>query len=214
MTGIPLPGKSMDKVREYGLGVMISTCRLDQPEFIHIGLVEFTCAIDNGRFGGTRSRNHIWTPLRFLNTIERCQQLGIKPLFVTVPDIVAGGLRSLECSVYWAKYLLAGPLALVVQDGISPADVTPHIDLFSVLFVGGSVRWKWKEAEAWRAFAHRHGKHLHIGQVGTAKALHRARAIGADSVDSVSFIRNKSWHHLDEFRTPTQRHLFHENHTR
>jgi len=38
-----------------------------------------------------------------------------------------------------------------------------------------------------------------VGQVGTADRLKIAYDLGVDSVDSTSFQRNKSWHHIENF---------------
>jgi hypothetical protein len=68
---------------------------------------------------------------------------GIRPDFVIVPDIVAGGLASLSFSAFWRRTVPAEfPAYLAVQDGMTAADVVPHLGMYDGLFVGGSLAWK------------------------------------------------------------------------
>jgi hypothetical protein len=110
----------------------------------------------------------------------------VPPDFVVLPDVVAAGPASLHFSLRWLSALrpLAVPLALVVQDGMTPDDVAPHLAHVALLFVGGSHAWKLRTGAAWVAWAHAHGHPCHIGRVGTTRKLLWARRIGADSVDS------------------------------
>lgn len=108
-----------------------------------------------------------------------------RPDFLVVPDIVAGGLESLRFSLSWVDRLWGvAPLYLVVQDGMSEADVLPELGPFSGVFVGGSPAWKHRTAEDWVRFAHAHGLRCHIGRMGTEKKARAALRWGADSIDS------------------------------
>ena len=131
--------------------------------------------------------------------MEKINLLGIKPLFIVCPDIVAGGLESLEFSLSWVDKIAYDKIALVVQDGMTPWDVWPVIDKFQYLFIGGSVDWKWSTAEDWVQFAHASGVPCHIGQCGKLEYLREAKRIGADSVDSTSWPVNNSWHIVIDF---------------
>ena len=53
-------------------------------------------------------------------------------------------------------------------------------------------------------FAHDNGMKCHIGQVGKLEYLELANELGADSVDSTSWVRNKSWHIIEQFRNRRQ----------
>ena len=110
----------------------------------------------------------------------------VPPDFVVAPDVVAGGLASLEMSVGWVDRLreLGVRPYLVVQDGMAPNDVAGPLGRFDGLFVGGSTRWKMNTAGTWCDFAHEHGKPCHVGRVGTGRRVRWAREIGADSIDS------------------------------
>lgn len=123
---------------------------------------------------------------------------GIFPDFVVVPDIVAGGLASLTWSASWRDSVPAGFRAyLAVQDGMSAADVLPHLARYHGIFVGGTLRWKLATGGAWAKFARRHGLGCHIGRVGTAARVRWAREIGATSIDSCLPLRHRE--HLIAF---------------
>ncbi len=123
---------------------------------------------------------------------------GIVPDFVVVPDIVAGGLASLEWSAFWRDTVPEEfPAYLAVQDGMTAADVVPHLPRYHGIFVGGSLHWKLATGAQWTELARRHGLGCHIGRVGTAARVHWARSIGATSVDSSLPLRARE--HLDAF---------------
>lgn len=121
---------------------------------------------------------------RALDTVWlQCRSM---PAFTVAPDIVAGGLESLRFSDLWVARLrgLGAPVALVVQDGMTEADVAAAIDPYDVIFVGGTLPWKLKTGKAWVDFAHRYGRKCHIGRMGTEKKVRAALRWGADSIDS------------------------------
>ena len=94
---------------------------------------------------------------------------GIVPDFVVIPDIVAGGLASLEWSAFWRDTVPEEFRAyLAVQDGMTAADVVPHLTRYHGIFVGGSLHWKLATGAVWAELARRHGLGCHIGRVGTA----------------------------------------------
>jgi hypothetical protein len=123
---------------------------------------------------------------------------GIVPDFVVVPDIVAGGIASLEWSAFWRRSVPDGfPAYLAVQDGMTTADALPHLRDYRGIFVGGSLRWKLATGAVWAKLAQRRGLRCHIGRVGTAERVHWARSIGATSIDSALPLRADE--HLDAF---------------
>ena len=68
---------------------------------------------------------------------------------VIVPDIVAGGLASLERSAFWRDTVPTEFAAyLAVQDGMTEADVVPELRRYQGIFVGGSLAWKLATAGA------------------------------------------------------------------
>jgi hypothetical protein len=110
----------------------------------------------------------------------------VRPDFMVVPDIVAGGMESLAFSRSWLKKLipLKTPLYLAVQDGMSEAAVDAELAPYAGVFVGGSTGWKLNTGAAWVDFAHQRKRPCHIGRVGSMKRAMWARGCGADSIDS------------------------------
>lgn len=142
-------------------------------------------AFDNGAFGDWRA-GRPFDEAAFRAALLRLPLAPVRPDFIVLPDIVAGGLESLAFSASWIAELEAfgAPLYLAVQDGMVPADLAGILPRIGGIFVGGSLPWKLKEAARWVSFAHSHGLPCHIGRVGTARRVIWARRIGADSIDS------------------------------
>jgi len=195
--------KLLDKIKSLDMGMCVSS---EVQKFYN----EVPIFIDNGAFEAWR-RGMPWSKLRFYDLLERCWKNGINADFIVCPDIVAGGLKSLEHSMKWADNLQPARLALAVQDGMTISNVDRNdLSQFTHIFVGGSVEWKWKTAEEWVKYAHSKGLKCHIGRCGTLERLRYAKKIGADSVDSTSWIRNKSWYIVEEFLRPLQINLIEE----
>jgi hypothetical protein len=112
------------------------------------------------------------------------------PDFVVVPDRVAEGKKSLQCSKAWMPYLNQNfpyfKYYLAIQDGMNIDDVEKQIILrkFDGLFLGGTKKWKYKEGHKWVALAHEYGLPIHCGGIGTRKNTLWAKMTGFDSVDS------------------------------
>lgn len=140
---------------------------------------------DNGAFVDHSSRRP-FAATKFEADIDRIRSRDVPPPdFVLLPDLVAGGLESLRISMSWMEKLFGvAPLFLALQDGMSAADVVPHLAGVDGLFVGGSVPWKVATGCDWVNLARSHGKPCHIGRVGTIRRVEWARRIGADSIDS------------------------------
>jgi len=147
--------------------------------------------LDNGAY-------HYWIhrkafdDIAFLNTFDKIDHSVSDPDFIIVPDIVTAGYTSLDFSLKWLtripdKY----NCYLAVQDGMETDVINKHISLFDGLFVGGSLDWKQKTAENWVDLAHNNGLKCHIGKVGTFRRLVWAKNIGADSIDSSTFVQAK-----------------------
>jgi hypothetical protein len=109
------------------------------------------------------------------------------PDFIVMPDIVGGGAASLARSVEQLTYVPPElPVRyLVVQEGMTAAQVAEVLPEFGGIFIGGAaMSWKLETAPMWIALAHQHGLPCHIGRIGTLARLELARSLGADSVDS------------------------------
>ena len=191
-------GDKLNYIKKYKMGIMISPSAVPpRKEF-----AKFPCALDNGAFQ-LYKKGYPFIENAFMETLETCYSCGIKLDFIVCPDVVEGGEDSLDFSIKWARTKLktAPRLALVVQDGMKPKMIDAYVlSLFSMLFVGGSVAWKWKTANRWVKFAHENKKKIHIGQVGRERYLNFCEHIKVDSVDSTNFARNDAWSVIERFQ--------------
>lgn len=132
-------------------------------------------AIDNGAFSRFDARS-------FQSLLDREEPNRERCLFVTVPDIVGSGRRTLELWRHRRAFVQDWPLALVAQDGLEELDI-PWSDL-SALFVGGRDPWKDSQAaiDIVRT-AKTLGKWVHVGRVNTERRFKLFAEAGADSCD-------------------------------
>lgn len=150
---------------------------------------------DNKAFADWRN-NRPFNIVRWERDQWRIRDRKLRPDFVVVPDIVAGGESSLEWSAMWRPFVAPGiPAYLVVQDGLTCERVAAWLDAqpdpYHGIFVGGTLPWKLATGAAWVAFAHGRGMKCHIGRVGPAHRVRWAREIGADSIDSSLPLRDR-----------------------
>ena len=151
---------------------------------------------DNGAFVFW-SKGQSFNEDLYKKNLDRAARLKSIPHLAVVPDIVAGGLKSLDFSLRWRDRMPEHwPLYLAVQDGMTIADIESVIKRFDGLFLGGSDSFK-KTAPEWSRLAHEWGKKFHYGRAGTLKKLGLAKEAGADSLDSTSMIR--TWGKVDAF---------------
>lgn len=137
------------------------------------------CA-DNAAFSG-------FDEARFLRMLDR---IAGKPgcVFVAAPDVVADAGATLDLFRTWEPKIRARslPVALVLQDGITPRRVPwSRVD---AVFVGGSTAFKLgAQARAMVAEAKRRGKWAHMGRVNSFKRIRLAHSWGCDSVDGSGY---------------------------
>ena len=141
-------------------------------------------AFDNGAFAAFR-RGAPFDADRFRQRLDNALRAQLAPPRVAVtPDIVAAGLQSLEFSLEWRNELPdEWPWYLAVQDGMTPDDVSPCLDRFAGIFLGGTIRFK-SEAEAWCDLARLFSIKFHYGRASTINRISCARLIQADSLDT------------------------------
>lgn len=145
----------------------------------------FPYALDNGAW----TAHQAGRPFD-VDAFERAVRLmGDDADFVVLPDIVGGGLRSLELSLAWLPKLRHLPLLLPVQDGIEPRDVCDLVSRNVGLFLGGSTQWKLATAAQWGRCAREWRCHLHVGRVNTVRRVAICAAAGAHSFDGSSVTR-------------------------
>lgn len=119
------------------------------------------------------------------------RKMGRDADWTVIPDIVQGGLASLDLSLRWMRRVLdeteRGLIA--VQDGMAPADVTGFLGPRVGLFVGGSTAWKLETLATWCALARERGCWGHVGRVNTIRRIKDCSAAGATSFDGTSASR-------------------------
>lgn len=142
-------------------------------------------AIDNGCFK-TFDRDR-W--LRMLDEAEATmwETDGSRPIFVTLPDIVADAQRTAELFECFKLRTNEFPRALVLQDGIERVCI-PWKDVAAV-FVGGTDKFKYSaEAMSAAKTAKMLGKWVHVGRVNTAARVRNWIGL-ADSIDGSGISR-------------------------
>lgn len=202
-----------DFCKKYGFGRMITN------RFVKLYPGE-KWAFDNGAYGlyqngleigpyDTQGGEGIGNYLIRLNKAVTYSETYGKPYFAVLPDIVAGGDRSLDVSLSWIGKLPDWSWYLAVQDGMTVAKVIEIVNKVDGIFLGGTSEYK-KYAGYWRKVAHHHRIKFHYARCGTLSRLTHAAIIKADSIDTSypvyeksrihSFIQELSQNHLDFFK--------------
>lgn len=156
-------------------------------------------ALDNGAWSAFQQQRP-WDSQRFQRLLR---QRGGDAEWVVVPDIVAGGMRSLALSLAWLPRILdAAPYALLaVQDGMQPPDVAPYLGSRVGIFVGGSTTWKLTTLPHWCGLGAQMSCRVHIGRVNSLRRLRACQLAGATSFDGTSVTRYaKNLPRLDHLR--------------
>ena len=118
----------------------------------------------------------------YRDRLARARDVGT-PYLAVLPDVVAGGHKSLELSLRWLEREAAWPWYLAVQDGIGPEDIDAFRGRIDGIFLGGSSAYK-ATARTWSTWSHERGLRFHYARVGTLRKLAHAVEVGANSVDS------------------------------
>lgn len=176
--------RNLDALRSHGWGLLVSRAGVWRTEgFARI------CG-DNGAWSDFRAGRNFDEDAyeRFLDW------LGVQPVapdWLVLPDIVAGGLKSLALSMrYINRCRSVAPLVLIaVQDGMTFADLAPVVGPQVGIFLGGSTEWKLSNMLAWGEFCRERALHYHVARVNSVKRMFLAIAADADSIDGSSASR-------------------------
>ncbi len=147
----------------------------------------FKYALDNGAWTAFQQGRRLDEGL-FWKAVDK---MGEGADWIVLPDIVAGGLRSLDYSLAWLNQLrgLPTPVLIAVQDGMAPEDVRELLGPNVGIFIGGTTEWKEATAVQWGALARRRNCYLHMGRVNSARRIAICAAAGASSFDGTSVTR-------------------------
>lgn len=172
--------RNLDALRAAGWRLLISRAGVWRDE-------GFAYAIDNGAWTDFQTQQ----PFDEKGFWRLLLTMGDRADWVAVPDIVAGGMASLDLSRSWLPRVLAhASHALIpVQDGMTPADLAPLVGQRVGIFLGGSTEWKLATMEEWGRFCAERVVHYHVARVNTARRFRLAHASGAWSVDGSSASR-------------------------
>lgn len=145
-------------------------------------------ALDNGAYSAWENDEE-WSEAEWLELLEWAVRaaalLGLRPLWVLVPDVVADRIATLERWRKYAELVKAKGFrcAFAVQDRMTFADVP---DDECVIFLGGSLEWKLANIETWCT---RFPGRVHVAKVNTWDRLVRCWRAGAISVDGTGWFR-------------------------
>lgn len=172
--------RNLAALREAGWRLLVSAAGVQRHE-------GFLYALDNGAWSAYTQGRPFDVPL-FEKALAK---LGAGADWTVLPDIVAGGARSLELSLQWMRRVLdSSPRGMIaVQDGMAPTDVEPFIGPRVGVFVGGSTNWKLRTMSQWAELARRLGAWCHVARVNTARRISACITAGADSFDGSSASR-------------------------
>lgn len=113
--------------------------------------------------------------------------------WLVLPDIVEGGMKSLEFSKKWIHRFPDRNCLLAVQDGMTVADVEPLLPEVYGLFQCGSTDWKIQTMQEWGDLCYKHGAYFHVGRVNSKKRIRmcwKARAKSFDGTSATRFAKN------------------------
>lgn len=133
-------------------------------------------AIDNGAFSGFPTE-------KFHRLLKRQDSRKAECLFVTCPDIVGAGQRSIELFKRRSRWIPDGwKVAMVAQDGMEDLEIP--WDEMDAIFIGGRDPWKdSREAADIVKTAKTLGLWVHVGRINTPKRFDHFSELEADSCD-------------------------------
>lgn len=169
--------RNLDVLRRAGWRLLVSAAGVWRTE-------GFKYAIDNGAWTAYQ-QGEPFDGARFTELVEL---LGDGADWIVVPDIVAGGLRSLNFSESWIPHIeKEGRLLLLpVQDGMEPEHIRELVSPDLGIFLGGTTEWKELTIGQWGRLAHERGAYYHVGRVNSAKRIKLCHLAGANSFDGTS----------------------------
>lgn len=171
--------RNLAALREHGWGLLLTPTHPEPHGFTIYG-------IDNGAWEAFTNKLD-WERVR-----PRWQRLieerGADALWAVAPDIVCGGLASLDLSLRWVDWLRprVPRVLLAVQDGMEAEHLRPHLSSRVGIFVGGSTEWKKQTMGQWSALAHEVGGWCHVGRVNTGRRISLCVLAEVDSFDGTS----------------------------
>lgn len=154
----------------------------------------FPYACDNGAFSCWNSASNTFDHKKWAANEQAwrellvwCQCAPIKPLWAIVPDVPGDRDATLDRWAVYAPEVVESriPLAIAVQDGMTPEDVRQLKVQPEVICIGGSTEWKWQTVEVWaKAF-----ERVHLLRCNMPTKLDYLEALGIESCDGTGWNR-------------------------
>lgn len=172
--------RNLDLLRTFGWRLLVSRAGVWRTE-------GFPYVLDSGAWSDFQNG----TPFDEDAYERLIDRLGSGADWAVLPDIVAGGMKSLEFSLRWSNRVrsVCDRVLIAVQDGMEPSDLAPLVGPNVGIFLGGSTEWKLERMKEWGEFCRSRRVHYHVARVNTVKRIYRAVAAGADSIDGSSASR-------------------------
>lgn len=154
----------------------------------------FPHALDNGAFACWDRANNVFSDEKWVSAQEEwfrllfwAQAAPVKPRWSIVPDVPGNAERTLERWQTYSRYVIdAGfPLALAVQDGMTPECVKALSPIPGVVAVGGTTEWKWATVETWA----REFERVHVLRCNAPDKLDYLEGLGVESCDGTGWNR-------------------------
>lgn len=148
-------------------------------------------ALDNGRYAEVTHEPPIpFDEGKFLAFVRDFAVRELRPIWIAVPDVPFDGKATIEWWNRWSPILSRFniPLALCVQDGMTPTIVDGLSIQPDVIFVGGSDEFKWGTVADWAGT----GRRIHVGRVNSQHKLSYLASLGVESCDGSGWFRGKS----------------------
>ena len=142
--------------------------------------------LDNGRFVAWKNSIE-WDSGPWLGMLDRMVEERVNLRWIVVPDRVGEAEATVRDWDRWVPSLerYGVPLALAVQDGMTPATVAMLDRPPDLIFVGGSISWKWKTLRSWTSAFSR----VHCARVSSERRLWEAHRAGVESSDGTGWQR-------------------------
>lgn len=177
---------TLEKMRASGWRILIVAGAALRPEGMRY-------ALDNGAWS-CHLQGEAFHSTKFNQALEA---VGSGADWIVLPDIVGGGLKSLELSLGWLDRVASFGLPLLaVQDGMKLGDVAPLVGAGLGIFLGGSTDWKLGTMREWGTLAREKNAYFHVARVNSAKRIVLCCDAGADSFDGTSVTRFGCTHRL------------------
>jgi hypothetical protein len=172
--------RNLAALREAGWRLLVSAAGCLRAE-------GFPYALDNGAWSAFCQRR----PFDEDAFTVALRKMGAAADWTVIPDVVAGGLASLDLSLRWMRRVLdETPRALIaVQNGMQTSDVAAFLGERVGVFVGGDTAWKLSTLPAWGALARERGAWCHVGRVNSRRRIFSCIDAGATSFDGTSASR-------------------------